>query len=239
MKKTLLISGVLLAFSAATAAAAGLNLSWDDCLASVSGGLNKTSTCASNFESFKVLQGSFILPSGSVAVNGNGITLDAQTATDPLPCWWNMTAANPPRAAGFVFAFNTPTPACADYWGSIPGGPTGSGAAEIIGSNRIRFKGVVAIDAFAAQPLPADLEFYSFSFRLQFANTTTCAGCQTPACFVLQQIDVTQTNAASISLTAPQNRSHVTWQGGVIPGGCPQATPAQSRTWGSVKALYR
>jgi hypothetical protein len=37
------------------------------------------------------------------------------------------------------------------------------------------------------------------------------------------------------------DRNWVQWQAGAasIAGGCPQATPTQNRTWGSVKSLYR
>jgi hypothetical protein len=43
-----------------------------------------------------------------------------------------------------------------------------------------------------------------------------------------------------VRITAPLTSNFVTWQGGAIGGaGCPGATPAQNRTWGQVKSIYR
>jgi hypothetical protein len=244
MKKTILLTAVLVALSAgmALAQSPGVNLSWDDCLALGGGGLNKTSTCLSNFETQKILQGSFVAPAGMVALNGNDIIMDINTAADPLPCWWNFSVA--PRAAGYDMIFVTPV-SCADYFGSIPGGITGGNATRLIPglTNRVRIVGVLAVDATAAGPIPDMVEFYSFTFRLKFPATVgACTGCLSPACFVLNLIRLTQTAAPFVDLTTPSTpgRAHVFWQGGAIAApGCPLAVPTVNKTWGSVKALYR
>jgi hypothetical protein len=245
MKKTVLLTAVLVALSSGLALAQtpGVNLSWTDCLATSGGGLTMTSTCLSNFETQKSLQGSFFAPVGINALNGNDIIMDISTLTDPLPCWWNFTVA--PRAAGYDMAFNLPPASCADYWGGILGGPSGGTSARLISglTNRIRIVGLVAIDATQATPVPDGVEFYSFTFRLKFAATVgACTGCLSPACFKLNLIRLTQTGLPFVELTtaASPGRDFVTWQGGAIGGaGCPAAVPTVNKTWGSVKALYR
>lgn len=68
----------------------------------------------------------------------------------------------------------------------------------------------------------------------------TCAGCQDPACIVLNGVKVYNSNgilAADISGVTPGVKNFVTFYGGA--GTCPGATPTKSATWGQVKALYR
>lgn len=252
MKKAILMVAALATLSAGTAMAAGVNLSWDDCQASVAPagtlGLNKVSTCNSNTEAGKNAYGTYVLPPpGTVTTAGNDIVMDIMTNSATLPCWWNFTVA--PRNTGYAMQFNT---VCADnggagifdYWSSIPGGPTGGTAPFLMPTNatpRVRIKGVVAVDASAAQPLGDGIETYSFTFRLLHGATFgACTGCLTSACFVLNYIQVTQVNDPPYQLTTAHDRNHVFWQGGAVaPPGCPLAVPTQNKTWGSVKALYR
>jgi hypothetical protein len=249
MKKAILFAAALATLVAGTAMAApGVNLSWDDCQASLALGLNKTSTCLSNVEASKRAYGTYVLPApGTVQTAGNDIVLDIMTNSATLPCWWNFTVA--PRTTGFQMQFNT---VCADaggvgifdYWSSIAGGPVGGSGAFLMPTNavpRVRIKGVVAVDAGAAEPLGPDIETYSFTLVLVHGSTVgACTGCLTPACFVLNLIQVTQVNDPPYILTNPSSRQHVFWQGGVVQApGCPAAVPTQNKTWGSVKALYR
>lgn len=240
MKKTLLIAGAMLTLSAALALAApGTRIAWNDC----GGPKNMTSTCASNFETQKVLQGSYELPPPGATVTGNEIILDAADPTGaPLSCWWNMVSTNAPRAAGWDMIFTNPVN-CADYWGSIPGGPTGGSGASSSG-NRVRFGGIVAISESGAQPIPDGVEFYSFSWRLKFANTTggTCPGCNTPNMQInLQDINVTQPTGGGPSIHLGPDPTVVQQcaKFNTAITSCDAATPTKNSTWGQVKALYR
>ncbi|TMQ72397.1 MAG: hypothetical protein E6K81_07585 [Candidatus Eisenbacteria bacterium] len=260
MKKTLLLTAVLLPLTAgaATAQGPGTNLSWNDCTASLGTNLNMTSSCTSNTEETKNLYGTFVLPAGGgQAVNGNEIVLDAQTAGTSLPCWWNMTVS--PRDAGFGMNTTVCRDAGAvgiyDYWSTIAGGPQSgmrAGIGQFCGGDcppycggcppqRVRFTMVVAIDPNLATAVPEYTETYSFTFQLKFGATVgTCTGCETPACFLLAFIRVTQTNLPYFEFRGPSARNWVTWQGGAIAApGCPNAVPTANKTWGSVKALYR
>jgi hypothetical protein len=229
---------------AASAQPPGTNLSWDDCNASVNGGLNQTSSCLSNTEASKLLYGSYVLPADADALAGNYITLDIQTDSATLPCWWNFTAL--PRTAGNGYGVNFTTP-CAnafDYWGSI--GAVAGGPAAFLFPNaatpRMRVKAVVAIPADKAQPVPASVgEIYSFTFQLRHdATVGSCTGCLTSACFLLKLIRITQVGFPYFELSNASSRNFVLWQGGTIaPPGCPLALPVANKTWGSVKALYR
>jgi len=240
MKKTLLIVGALLTVSAPLALAApGTRIAWNDC----GGPKTVSSTCASNFEVQKVLQGTYELPASGATVAGNDIVLDAADATGaPLTCWWNMVPSNAPRAAGYDMIFTNPV-SCPDYWGSVAGGPTG-GVGSSSSGNRIRFIGTVAINEAFAQPLPGGVPFYSFSWRLKFANTTggTCPGCaNTNMQINLQEIIVTQPTGGGPSVHMAADPTDVQpcakFQSAVT--SCSAATPTRNSTWGQVKALYR
>jgi len=247
----LLFTAALLALTAdiARAQSPGFNLSWNDCAASLAGGLSATSACTSNTETTKNLYGSYALPPGGAqAIAGNDIVMDIDVAGSALPCWWNFTVS--PRSAGYAMTFNTP---CADapgvgildYWSSIPGGPSGSASAMLVSGRptRIRITATVAVDPAQARPVTDGIEIYSFTFQLKFdAAVGTCTGCLTPACFMLRLIRVTQSGYPDIELTYPSSRDFVVWQSAAVSApGCPPVddTPVLNKTWGAVKALYR
>lgn len=230
--------------TSATAQPPGVNLSWDDCNSSLGGGLNKTSTCTSNTEAAKLLYGSYVLAADMEALAGNDVTLDILPNSGTIPCWWNFTVA--PRTTGYAVDFVACASNAFDYWGSA-GGATGGGIAVFrqppaTAVPQMTIKVVVAVDANSAGPVPRSTgEIYLFTFQLKHVATVgSCTGCLTSACFVLNRIRVTQVGFPYQYLTNPSSRNWVFWQGGAVQApGCPAAVPAQNKTWGSVKALYR
>jgi hypothetical protein len=187
-----------------------------------------------------------------VALNGNDILMDIQvdqTTPTAVPCWWNLSV--PPRNTQYAmgFAYTGTSGNCHDYWGDVPGGPSGGVAANLISPTRTRVHGVVAVDALAAaattQPAVGD-EVFSFSFTLKFGSAAggTCTGCSTPACLSIPLIRVTQTNAPYYELTYPSTRNWITMNDGAA-GGIPKTAcpldflPTVNKTWGAIKTLYR
>jgi len=73
MKKTLLLTGVLLALTASLASAAGLNLAWNNCLAGSGAAVDKSSACDANtvFDT-QVLVGSMVTGFASPAPTSPG-----------------------------------------------------------------------------------------------------------------------------------------------------------------------
>ena len=250
MKTCILLTAALVALIPSAAHAQqppGINLAWNDCTASVAGGLNATSFCTSNTAAAKNLYGTYVLPAaGAQAVAGNDIVMDIATAGVALPCWWNFTLA--PRDAGYAMQFTTP---CADangigifnYWGSVPGGPSGSVLVTVLtGRPLLHLTATATVAPSQAGPVPGGVEIYSFTFQLKFdATVGSCTGCLTSACFVLRMIRVNQVGLPPIELTTASSRPCVFWQGGAIDApGCPCFTdPVLNKTWGAVKALYR
>jgi hypothetical protein len=246
MKKTFLITGALLALTATVASAAGINLYWNECSSGTAPApaTNKVFACASNAGTNN-MYASFDPPAGVTELNGNNLLIDLQSATNPLPQWWRFKNAGTCRAtslsANTVFAASG---ACVDPWSG--GSPGIAAYVENPGGDpqRARIAGSISITTGA--PAPSGQEYYSLIVAINNAKTIgtgSCAGCQDPVCLVLNEIKLTQpagTAGGSPVITNPLTSNFVTWQGGAIGGaGCPGATPAVNRTWGSVKAIYR
>ena len=247
MKKTLLITGVLLALTASIASAAGgINLGWNDCVGA--GGLvNKNFICNTNTGN-NDMYASFDPPQTLTTVNGNNQLIDLQSASAALPDWWQFKNAGSCRLASLIANGGPGT--CADPW-------TGQGAPGIAAYlvtantpsmplNRARIIGSIAVaSAFAGQVDPGT-EYFSMVFRVNNAKTVgsgVCAGCQTAVCIVLNEITITQppgTPGESPKVVDPLVSNYCTWQGGAVGGaGCPGVTPTINKTWGQVKSLYR
>jgi hypothetical protein len=210
-------------------------LSWDDCLATAGQGLTKVSTCLSNTEAQKTLYGSYVLPEAAHALAGNEAFIDIFDGSGTLPCWWNFTT--PSRLNGYGMEFTSP---CAggpngvfDYWSTVAGGPVGGTQTATFSGGYTRIKGIVAVDATFAGPVPDGTEIYSFTLRLKHGATVgACTGCATPMCIVLSGIKVTQVGWPGYDIYTTSSRSYVKWLGDGL-------VPASNRTWGSIKALYR
>jgi hypothetical protein len=136
-----------------------------------------------------------------------------------------------------------------DYWQA---GAIGALAWSVLPSatNRCRIKGVFALPAGDPRitSIPEGTHVYSFKANINHAKSTglgACAGCTDEACIVLQSIRLNQpvaSGGAFINLTNPATVQHVIWQAWSTndPNSqCPLITPAKTRSWGSIKALYR
>jgi hypothetical protein len=243
MKKTLLITGALLALTAGMASAqSGINLSWNDCGAF--GVLQKNFACTSN-SGASTAYASAIAPTQMDQFNGMAGVIDIQTNQAALSPWWHLEAlgcranATPFISADFNFLANVN---CLDPWG---GGASGGSnyAPNPSVPNRARFRAVCAIPGSTG--ITGTDEYYMFKMTITNARTVgtgSCAGCLDGACIVLNSILMTQpAGVGDFTVINPILRQHVMWQGGAggVAGGCPQAVPTRATTWGSVKSLYR
>jgi len=243
MKKIFTIAGVMLALSVSLASAAGINLSWNDC--GTFGTSAQSFDCASNSGSPFTMVASFVPPPAINAFVGVSSQVDITTTAATLPAWWQHGTAFCRSTTGmsvtFDFATNGPFN-CAE----IVSGQAAGGFAYDIGfgaPNRARLRVQYAIPIDQASALDENTEYYSYKVNLLRAKTTgsgNCAGCSTPACIVLNSIQLFQPpdQANDPELDNPINSNYVTWQGASVPG-CPLSTPTHSSTWGQVKSLYR
>jgi len=246
MKKTLLITGALLALTASMVSAGGINLAWTDCLGA-GGVVNKNFACTSNTGN-NDMYASFDPPITLTTVVGNNQILDLQSAAAVLPNWWQFKNVGTCRLASLQA--NSGPGTCVDTW-SGQGSPGiaayfTNGNVPSMPLNRARIVGSMAVaSAFASQTDPGT-EYFSMVFRVNNAKTVgtgLCAGCLDPVCVVLNEISIAQpagTPGGTVKVTNPLVSNYVTWQGGAVGGpGCPGVTPTINKTWGQVKSLYR
>jgi hypothetical protein len=235
MKKTLLMSGVLLALAASTALAAGVNLSWTDC--GSFGAQDRTFACAANTGT-NTLVVSFVSPIAMDDFAGNEMRIDL-ASTGSLPAWWQMFNAGTCRGTALPTINATFGANCADNFGGAGFGAIGS---YTIGANTAALLCGWAIAT--GVPIDNTTEYYAINVAINNSKTVgtgSCAGCATAVCMVANHVGLAYGPSATLiqSIDNPLTRNWVTWQGGVIPGGCPGSVPVENRTWGQVKALYR
>jgi len=242
MKKTLVIAGAMLAVSVSLASAQGINLAWDDC--GTSGVASKNFDCATNSGIPFTMYGSFVPPAGVNEFLGISSQVDVTTTSPTLPDWWKHGTGQCRGTAGLTVSFDfTSGPfTCADFYvGSAAGGfayDVGFGSPS---RGRLRVQCAVPFDNRG--PVDPGTEYYAFKVNLQRAKSTgtgPCAGCTTPACIVLNDIQLFQPPDAANDpdITNPLNSNYVTWQASLVPG-CPLSTPTHNSSWGQVKSLYR
>lgn len=248
MKKTLLITGLLLALTASIASAAGVNLFWNDCGQDPGASSNKAFACNTNGGQ-QDLYCSVDPPAGVVNTNGHNHILDLQSASSPLPAWWDFKNPGTCRINSLLASgdFTTSTSgglACPDPW-------TGTGNAGIAAYTknfeanpaRARIIGSIAYSG-PSVAMPPGTEYYSIKLRINNVKTVgtgACAGCLDPVCMVLNLVRIAQPAPdPTFAVENPLVNNYATWQGGQVGGqGCPGVVPTQNRSWGQVKSLYR
>jgi hypothetical protein len=244
MKKTLLMAGALLALTAGIASAqGGINLSWNDC--GTFGTLQKNFACTSN-SGANVMYASVMVGAPIPNLNGQASVLDMQTNQAALSNWWQFNTGgcrfNSTSFLSVDYNFVAGPFNCTDIWG---GGASGgiNYAPGFSGPNRARIRTVGAI--IGTTSMADATEYYIQKITFTNARSTgagACAGCSDGVCIVFNSILLTQpAGQGDFTVSNTLDRNWVQFQGGAanVTGGCPQATPTQNRTWGSVKSLYR
>jgi hypothetical protein len=241
MKKTLVLTGSMLALSASLATAAGINLAWNDC--GTNGVISASFPCNTNSGAPFQLFASFIPPAGLNEFLGLSAQIDITTGTPSLVDWWAVGTGQC-RQGGLSTDFNFVAGpfSCADFYaGAAAGGFAYDAGYGTPNRGRLRVQCAVPFDNRG--PVDSGTEYYALRVLLTRAKTTgatTCAGCPEPACIVLNEVQLFQPPAAQNDpvLTAPANSNYALWQATAIPG-CPLSTPSRKSSWGQVKSLYR
>ncbi len=250
MKKTLLLSGLLLALTASMALAAspggGINFNWGDCSLGTQTYL-KTWACNTNTLSGAIMYGSFAPSIDQPDFVGIEAVVDLQASAATLPAWWqlvNPTACRPaglsPNADFTSGPFN-----CLDPWAGFGAG--GFAAYQTTTTvppvpNGLLYAARLKVAYALADPsaLAMATEYYGFKATLNGTKTVgtgLCAGCSTPVNLVLNEIKSAGNLGSVARNTTPILNICLSWQSRDenICG----ATPTHNATWGQVKSLYR
>jgi hypothetical protein len=232
-----LVALLVLACGVARPAAAGINLSWNDCGAF--GSSSTPLTCTSNVG--KLLM---IVSATPTVTLGQALTqetvIDIVTSGPTLSPWWDMRASGGcrPTSCSASFSFE-PLANCADPWSGQALGGFDYGIAPIFNApsgTDARIRTVCALPAHSPVVLEAGTEYYMCEIIINKAKTVglgSCAGCTDDGTFTLESVKISEPDNApegNPTYTTPDN-------GVVIMTNGP--TPTLNRTWGRLKALYR
>jgi hypothetical protein len=233
MKKTLLISIAWLALMASIASAGGINLAWNDCYGG-GGATHRTFACNTNVGS-NDLYLSFDPPVAVPDANGATEVIDLQSASSPLPAWWQLKNAGSCRTASL--SSNVGPGSCVGPWSSQA--ITAIAAYYVTAVlptmpiNTARILAVVAVPSTDAVALPPGTEYTALIIRINNAKTvgTGCAGCEDVVSITLSDVTLTTNTSGDVKITNALQSTVVSWQA--------SPTPTLNRTWGQVKSLYR
>ncbi len=164
--------------------------------------------------------------------------LDFCTLPVPLPEWWRFDLDFGCRDSAMTVStdFAPDLLAQQDPWAGTSGV---SASLEFIpGWNNNEGLARVNILLVPDEPVVAQGGVLYYACRIQFTNTgdgTDCAGCDLPACFVLNSLTVFESEN-SPGLWTVGGSTYATWHEAPL---CPFIVPVEATTWGAVKSQYR
>jgi hypothetical protein len=238
MRRIATLSVALLVLGASTCMAQGLDLYFNECLAGGGSLCTPALNCGVNTGLPLDMVCSVIAfaPMTKFAAATAIVDISVGAYGSALPLWW-QTSAGQCRARAIAMSFDPASNpgGCVDVWLGLPNLQVTAIQQGLHGTNTIRVNGVAAVPVGSEIPLAAGDELWVCRVRITKPGTTTCAGCAAPATIVFTECklqsptepnQVISNTADNISLTI-----------GVAQPYC--STPAQNKTWGAVKNLYR
>jgi hypothetical protein len=242
MKKVATLAAALLVLAASSAfAQGGLNLYWNGC--SDGGVSTQTFACNSNSGFLQAAYATCVVPSDVPTFVGTSVVVDITVNDTALPAWWQM-ATGQCRAGALSISCDPAVNASnctVDLWAGTNPTTVSTVQNAVHGlANELRLNAAAALTG--ESPVAADgTEYFVAKISMSKTKSTgtgSCAGCTTGACIVLNEMKLQTTlNAADVTVSGPAVSNFVTYNAGSPT--CTQATPAQNRTWGAVKNLYR
>jgi len=249
MKKLLVLSAAILTFTAASASAAGLSLSWDACATNAGATTDKVLDCADP-SGIAQLFGVWNSPQ-SAAMLALDFSIDLQVDAAVLPDFWLINTPITPAACNDGVLLYDARPASTVCSAANPWGTAGGAASTNVGygpgtggPNRARLVGnIYRTTTFA---VVANTNYYGMHFDILTGTATeaggSCAGCPTPVAIVWNSALVGE------AVTSGADPEDISITGAGIGTNCASvngggtncgATPARNKTWGALKSLYR
>jgi hypothetical protein len=245
MKKTLLLTGILLALMAPMALAGGVNINWGSGCWTDGTPVNDLAWICNRNTGSATMTCSFAVSQAMPNFVGVEVTLEGLTEAAVMPAWWQMgagqcRASEISAGANFLAA---PQNNCVDMWKN-----KASGGLAIYdwgplwgGNNRAHMLVGYAVSAETPIPLDPAVEYYAAQVFISYGKTVgegSCAGCLTPMFWGFYSMKAAElTRYEMLTEVLPAGNQCLTWQHSTLP--CTRPTPARNSTWGQVKSLYR
>ena len=245
MRLSILLCAALAILASATAWADGgqLFLSWDDC--PQGGGLSDAVAICQTNDGANSLVCAFTVDQTVDDVIGIEVTVDVQGSQQTLASWWQMQQGQCRDGALRASSEFPPSAGCTDPWRHL-------GAGEAIDyypghdhSDQARLVGTYAIRSDSARVLAAGIPYYGLTLLIGNQRSVfpgECAGCQQPACLVLNSIKLLRgpksvPTEITLETPGPGSANVALWNHAT--GASCSAVPVRAATWGRIKLLYR
>jgi hypothetical protein len=246
MKKTLLLTGILLALMAPMALAGGVNINWGSGCWSDGTPLNDLAWNCNRNTGSMTMTCSFAVSYAMPEFVGIEVQLEGLTEDAVVPAWWQLGAGQcrpSPVLTTSANFLSAPQIGCVDMWQNAA-----SGGLAIYdwgplwgGNNRAHMLVVYAVAAETPIPLTAGVEYYAAQVLITNAKTVgtpNCEGCEVPMLWGFYSMKSAElTSYEMLTEVLPNGNQCLSWQHTTIP--CNRPTPARNTTWGQVKSLYR
>src|SRR5262245_8003940 len=204
--KALVFAAVLLGLATSVASAGGVNLAWNDCYGA-SFTTNKTFACNTNTGASD-LYVSFDPNAMVPDAHGATITIDLQSASTPLPQWWQLKNAGSCRPTSLT------TPGgmlgtCEDPWVGqstrVIGSYLVTANTPSLPTNRAQIVAYTVVADVLAREVNPGTEYLGIVIRILDTGTvgTSCLGCQDPVCLVLNQLVLHSNTLPDQTINAP------------------------------------
>jgi hypothetical protein len=243
MKRTILLTALLLVIAAPMAMAAGLNFTWSTVCWTESPVALQTFACNVNTATAAFqwpMTMSFKIDSEMTDMVGIEITCEGQSDATDLPDWWKVgpTDCRPNQMLYTSDKSTVATETCVDW--------TAGTAFNVFGytwdTNRAHVSGGCAIDASTPFDMMPDIEYYVGQLLLKNSKTVgtgACTGCSTGMIWGCTLLTIAGLDGRRDDLTEPlaSGNQCLNWNNATTPcSGVPVSRPF---TWGQVKNLYR
>ena len=234
MRRVALVFALLLA--AGPAHATGSAIRWNSC----EGTANRNFACDRSTGT-EVLVGSFQTPA-VIDLIGIDVFLRVTGPEGEVPAWWHMWAASDCRRASSSLSVDVSGETeCDDPW---LGQAMPLYTPHSIDARGLDLRMVIAVPEQSFQVVSPGRTYAAFRLTINHARSNgpnACAGCDKPACIVIEQMNLVPSNRRNVELTTGISGlggfgNIATWQGGTPT--CGAGAPKTS-TWGKLKKRFQ
>jgi hypothetical protein len=241
MKKTLILTGILLALWVPMALAAGICINWGTGCWLDGTPLNDLAFLCNTNTGTARMTCSFAVSYAMPEFVGIELDLEGLTEAPVVPLWWQLGAGQcRPTAIATSADFSTaPQIGCIDMWaGQASGGLAIYDWGPLWGgNNRAHILVVYAVPADTPIPLDPEVPYYAAQVRISYIKTVgsgSCAGCLSPMVWHFYSMKAAElTQYEMLTEVLPGGNQCLRWQHSTLP------SPARNASWGQVKSLYR
>ena len=217
----------------------GIYLAWNNCWGSSDARSDLASTCLAN-SGQQSLFCAFTLPQQMDSVIAVDVVVDVQVASAAVPPWWQLAPGACRSGALSPGASLSGPSTCMDFWRGEATGPSQEYLVGVPhGGNQARIHIGFSVPSNRPRSLQADGLYLAARIDIRNDSTTSCMGCNVPACLVLNSIGIGSPpdQVRPLTVPGPGGANWVRWQGGA--GASCSAVPVRRPTWGQLKSLYR